>query len=100
MTATGETVVTGAFSNTITFGTFPLTTANSDIFITRMTPGVTPIHDWAVKLGGTAFDDVQGLALDSQGTVNVISAWSGMTDVAGTPLTSQDYDGWVGQFVR
>ncbi|HEY5951730.1 MAG TPA: hypothetical protein VIV40_39820 [Kofleriaceae bacterium] len=100
VTPTGETVVSGFFSNTIAFGNFSLTTTNTDMFITRMTPGATPIHDWAIKLGGTAFESVQALSVDGTGTVTALAYWTGMTDVAGTPLTAQDYDAWVGSFVR
>jgi hypothetical protein len=97
---TGETVFTGEFSNTVTFGSFPLTTTNNDVFITRLSPGATPIHEWASKIGGTAYENVQGMGIDSQGTISIVANWTGMTDVAGTQLTAQDYDAWVGQFVR
>ena len=56
--------------------------------------GATPVQEWAVKLGATAFESVHGLRVDSQGTISVLASWTGMTDVAGTPLTAQDYDGW------
>jgi hypothetical protein len=100
VTPTGETIFTGEFSNTITFGTHSLMTTNSDIFITRMSQGVTPTHEWAVRVGGTAGEFTQGAKVNADGPINVITGWSGMTDVDGMPLTAQDYDGWVGSFVR
>ena len=100
VTPSGETVFAGQFSNTIAFGNFMLMTANSDVFITRITPGATPVQEWAIKLGGTASEQVEGLHVDDRGTVSAVAYWTGMTDVAGTPLTAQDYDAWVGSFVR
>ncbi|NVB78669.1 MAG: hypothetical protein HOV81_09770, partial [Kofleriaceae bacterium] len=97
---TGEVVFAGEFGSSITFGTTTLTGTN-DIFVTRLSSGNTPVHEWQVKLGGPqAGEFVFGLTVDPQGTVHVLGDWTGMTDVAGTPLTAQDYDAFVASLVR
>jgi hypothetical protein len=100
VTPTGEVVFSGTFANTVQFGSFPLTTTNNDLFITRLSSGATPVNQWAIKLGGTAYENPESLKVNAQGTVNMLASWSGMTDVGGTPLSAQDYDAWVGSFVR
>jgi hypothetical protein len=95
----GEVIFVGEFGSTITFGSTVLTGTN-DVFMTRLSAGPTPIHQWATKVGGQAYEIVNRIAVDAQGTINVLVDWTGMSDVAGTPLTAQDYDGWIGSFVR
>lgn len=96
---TGEVVWGGEFGTTITLGSFTLT-GTSDVFVTRMSAGLTPVHQWAAKYGGTAGEGMSGLSLDAQGNVSILVSWNGMSDVAGTPLTAQARDAWVGSFVR
>ena len=99
VTSTGEVVFAGEFASTITFGTHVLN-GTDDAFMTRMTAGNTPVHEWATKVGGTAREFVTGLNLDAIGTLSLLVTWTGMSDVQGVPLTAQDYDAWVGSFVR
>ncbi|MFN0253854.1 MAG: InlB B-repeat-containing protein [Kofleriaceae bacterium] len=96
---TGEVVWGGEFGATITLGSFPLT-GTGDVFVTRMSAGLTPIHQWAAKYGGTATENMTGLSVDAQGNPSVLASWSGMSDIAGTPLTAQGRDAWVASFVR
>ncbi|HEX5063526.1 MAG TPA: hypothetical protein VFV99_29315 [Kofleriaceae bacterium] len=100
VTPTGEVVFGGEFQNTVTFGATMLTTTNQDVFMTRLSAGNTPTHQWAAKVGGTASEQVQGLKVDAQGTVSVLAYWTGMTDIGGMQLTAADYDAFVGSFVR
>jgi hypothetical protein len=100
VTPTGEVVFAGEFASSIQFGTHMLTGATNDVFVTRMSAGNTPVHEWAIKVGGTASEFVSGVDVDPQGTVSVLAYFTGMSEVAGTPLTAQDYDAWVASFVR
>ncbi|MGH9886296.1 MAG: hypothetical protein ACREBE_12250, partial [bacterium] len=86
-------------SNTITFGGFTVT-GSMNAFATRMTPGNTPTHEWAVSLGGADYDLGESVAIGPDGTVNVLGLFNGMTTVLGTSLTSQDFDNWIVSLVR
>lgn len=96
---TGEVIWGGEFSSTITLGSFALTGTN-DVFATRMSAGVTPVHQWASKYGGTASERMSGFNVDAQGNPSLLVSWTGMSDVAGMPLTAQATDAWVASFVR
>lgn len=96
--ATGETFLTGTFTSSITFGAITLS-GPSDVFVTRMSAGATPMHDWAVALGGDSPDRTEGLAVDDAGNVYAAAYFSGMTNVGGTALTGADYDTWVARLV-
>jgi hypothetical protein len=92
----GNLFLAGRFASNITFGAFTLTGAsNTDVFLTKLSAGATPVHQWATKYGGTAYDDSRDLAVDSKGNPYVLAQWTGMTVVDGVSLTSQDYDAWV-----
>jgi hypothetical protein len=97
-TPTGETVLTGVFTASITFGAFTLS-GPSDVFVTRMSAGPTPTHDWAVALGGDSPDRTEGIAVDAAGNVYASAYFNGMTNVGGTALTGADYDTWVAALV-
>ena len=99
VTPEGQTILTGQFESSITFGTHSLTGA-SDVFVTRMSAGNTPTHDWAIALGGDDTDRPEGLATDVDGHVYVSAYFKGMTDIDGQGLTALDYDGWVAALVR
>jgi hypothetical protein len=99
VTPEGNVVLTGTFDGSITFGPITLTGA-MNAFVTRMSTGNTPTHEWAVSLGGADYDLGSSVALGADGTVNVLGLFNGMTTVAGTPLTSQDYDAWIASLVR
>lgn len=95
--SSGNLFMTGRVgSSNITFGAFSLTGAsNTDAFLTKLSPGNTPVHQWAVKYGGTAYDDTRDLGVDSKGNPYLLAQWTGMTVVDGVSLTSQDYDAYV-----
>ena len=99
----GETILAGNFSGDITFGTHTLTaigSGSSDIFFTRMSAGITPVHEWAVGLGGDTYDSCEHAAIDPAGNAYLVGQFSGMTDIDGMPLTATAYDSWIGSFVR
>ncbi len=98
--STGETFLAGSFNSpSILFGTFTLN-GPSQVFVTRMTAGATPTHDWAVALGGDGPDRPEGIAVDAAGNPYVSAYFNGMTTVGGTALTGADYDTWVAALVR
>jgi secreted PhoX family phosphatase len=99
-TPDGSVVFTGAFNSaSITFGGFDLTGTN-DVFVTRMSPGDTPTHEWAVALGGDDTDRAEGLAVDPDGYVYVLAYFMGMTNVDGVAMTAANYDAWLGALIR
>jgi hypothetical protein len=99
VTPEGNVILAGVFDVTATFGAFTVTGANN-AFVTRMSTGNTPTHEWAVGLGGNDSDLTNGVAVAPDGSVYVLASFSGMTNVAGTPLTSQAQDAWIAALVR
>jgi hypothetical protein len=69
-------------------------------FVTRMSPSNTPTHEWAVSLGGDDYDLTESLAVATDGSVYVVSIYTGMTSIFGMSFTSQDYDAWIAALVR
>ncbi len=98
-TSDGSTLLTGTFATAITFGTFDLTGA-SDGYVTRMSSGNAPTHEWAVALGGDGTDSPEGIAVDAAGYVYVLAYFMGMTEVDGQAMTALDYDAWLAAVVR
>ena len=65
----GNTIITGYFDSTITFGTSILTSAgSSDIFIVKYDPDGKVI--WATRVGGIDYDQAYSLALDKSRKYN------------------------------
>src|SRR5262249_23561589 len=98
-TSDGSTILTGTFAADITSGPFDLTGVN-DGYVTRMSPGTAPTHEWAVALGGDSTDAPDGIAVDASGYVYVLAYFMGMTDVDGQAMTALDYDAWLAAIVR
>jgi hypothetical protein len=96
---TGETFLTGVFTGSALFGTHTVM-GPSSVFVTRMTSGATPTHDWAVALGGDGPDRSDGLGVDAAGNSYVSAYFTGMTSVGGMAFTGADYDTWVAALVR
>jgi hypothetical protein len=99
VTPQGNVVLAGTFDGSITFGPLTLNGA-MNAYVTRMSTGIAPTHEWAVGLGGDSYDLGSSVALAADGTVYVLGLFNGMTTVAGTPLTSQDFDAWIASLVR
>lgn len=98
-TPDGQILLAGTFDTSITFGTTTLTGA-SNAFVTRMAAGASPVHEWAVGLGGDGTDQAQSVAVGADGSAYVLSNFTGMTNVAGTPFTSLAYDSWIAALVK
>jgi hypothetical protein len=92
-------ILAGIFNSTITFGGTTITGTNNT-FVTRMSSATAPSHEWAVGLGGDDVDLTEDVAVSADGSVYVLSSWTGMTNVDGSVLTSQDYDAWIAALVR
>jgi hypothetical protein len=99
VTPDGNVVLAGTFNTSITFGPFTVN-GKMNAFATRMSPGTTPTHEWAVSLGGDDYDLGRSVALAPDGSVFLVSLFNGMTTVAGTSMTSQDFDSWIAALVR
>lgn len=99
VTPEGNVLLTGTFNTSITFGPFTVN-GKMNTFVTRMSPGTTPTHEWAVSLGGDDYDLGESVAVAPDGSVYALSLFNGMTTVAGTSMTSQDYDCWIAALVR
>ncbi|HEU4735357.1 MAG TPA: hypothetical protein VFT22_46015 [Kofleriaceae bacterium] len=98
-TPDGNVLLAGVFDTTITFGAITVTGKNNT-FVTRMSTGGAPAHEWAVSLGGDDSDLTNGVAVAPDGSVYVVTSFTGMTNIAGAPLTSQGYDSWIAALVR
>ncbi len=99
VTADGATILAGNFETTIQLGATKLSGAR-DVYLTRLSADRAPAHEWAVGLGGQESDLATTVAVDALGTPTVAASFTGMTVVAGTPLTAQSYDVWIASLVR
>lgn len=90
---TGEVVVAGVFSGTITLGSFTLTgTAAAQIFVARLDNAGTWTQ--AVSSGATTFQGLSALALASNGDVLIAGSFvSPTTHFGSLTLTNSDVSG-------
>ncbi|MCM0590284.1 MAG: SBBP repeat-containing protein [Gloeotrichia echinulata DEX184] len=85
--ASGNTYITGNFSDTATFGSTTLTSAgNDDAFITKLDNSGNVL--WAKKLGGTSSDNGYDIAADGAGNTYVKGSFYGTATFGNTTLTS------------
>lgn len=98
-TPDGNVLLAGTFAATVTFGTVTLAGA-TNAFVTRLSAGDAPTHEWAVGLGGADYDLAEKVAIAPDGSPYVLTLFNGMTDVAGTPFTSRGYDAWISALVK
>jgi hypothetical protein len=99
VTPDGGVVFAGSFESAIVLGTHTLDGVD-DVFVTRLSPGLNPIHEWAVALGGDDEDRGSALGVTANGDVHVLASFLGQTDVGGQPLSALDRDGWIVSLVR
>ncbi|MBC7383100.1 MAG: T9SS type A sorting domain-containing protein [Bacteroidia bacterium] len=86
--ANGQVYLSGAFSNTIVFGTTTLASAGvTDGFITKIT-GATGSALWAKKQGGLAQDAATGLSIGTNGDIFVVGTFGGVASFDSQTLTS------------
>lgn len=81
--AGGDVVLTGTFPDTIDFGGGPLMTqtVHEDAYVARFTPGGG--FRWAMRVGGGAADEGNGVAVDAMDNVLVTGAFQGGVDFGG-----------------
>jgi hypothetical protein len=84
--ASGNVYTAGRFYGTGNFGGAPLTPlGTADVWVAKYTSNGT--HTWSVRMGGTASEDVGGLALVDTDIV-VAGRFSGQMDLGGGTLTA------------
>lgn len=98
-TPEGNVLLAGTFNNAITFGTSTLSGA-MNTYVTRLSAGDAPTHEWAVGLGGADYDLAEKIAVAPDGSPYLLTLFNGMTDVGGTPFTSRGYDAWISALVK
>ncbi|HUQ04198.1 MAG TPA: hypothetical protein VM261_16980 [Kofleriaceae bacterium] len=99
-TPDGNAILAGNFTGEITFGAHTVMGTNN-VFVTRMSSSMTtPVHEWAVSLGGAESDSATAVGTAQDGSVFVNATFSGMTTVGATPLAAQSIDAWITSLVR
>jgi len=85
--SSGNAYVTGTFSDTATFGSTNLMSSGSrDIFVAKLSSSGS--WSWAVKAGGTEWDEGFGIAVDSSGNPHVTGRFNDKVTFGDTNLTS------------
>ncbi len=83
----GNVIVGGTLYQTSDFGGGPLTSAGGgDIYLVKLTPAGA--HVWSRRMGSTADDWVNGVAVDGQGNVTATGYFNGSVNFGGATLTS------------
>ena len=84
---TGNVILAGAFSGSLTFGNVTLTSAGmSDIFVAKLAPDGTPI--WAKSFGDAKNQSARAVAADAQGNVIFVGQFVGTVNFGGGAFTS------------
>jgi hypothetical protein len=87
----GNKYITGAFSDTVTFGSHTLTASGLyDIFVAKMDPSGTWL--WAVKAGGLRYAEAVGIAVDDVGNAWVTGSIRGTVTFGSHTLTAEGYN--------
>lgn len=94
----GNCFITGAFRNTATFSTTPLTSlGNYDAFVAKYNN--SGVFQWAKSAGGTGDDRSQGISTDAGGNCYVTGFFNGNATIGTTPLTSAgSSDIWIAKY--
>jgi fibronectin type III domain protein/beta-propeller repeat-containing protein len=83
----GNVVVGGSVYQTSDFGGGPLTSAGAqDVFLVKYSS--SGVHTWSRRMGGTADDVVNKVALDGSGNVALTGYFSGSADFGGGTLAN------------
>jgi hypothetical protein len=83
----GNSLVTGHFSNSVDFGGGALASAGGkDVFLAKYT--ASGVHVWSKRFGGTLGDTGNSVAVDGSGNVAVTGNFSGAIDFGGGTLVS------------
>jgi len=90
--SSGNVYTTGEFQGTATFGSTSLSSSSNsqDIFIAKLSSSGS--WQWAVKAGGSSYDGVSDIAVDSSGNSFVIGYFKGTATFGSTSLVSYGGD--------
>ena len=83
---TGNAYLTGYFWGSATFGPYTLTSSYIDIFAAKMDPNGNWL--WAVRAGGTSWDEVSGIAVDGTGNAYLTGYFEGSAVFGSYTITS------------
>ncbi len=85
--AAGNVYVTGYFSNSVTFGAIPLTSAGgTDIFVAKYSTNGALI--WVRQFGGTGNEVVRGITANAAGDMFIVGSFEGTASFGSTTLIS------------
>src|SRR5262249_29329052 len=85
--AAGNVYTAGVFENSLTLGTTRLTSAGDhDAFVAKYSPAGNLV--WASRVGGTGYDEANGITVDATGNVYMSGSFQGTVTFGGTSLTS------------
>ncbi|WP_437613083.1 hypothetical protein WMF20_11085 [Sorangium sp. So ce834] len=88
--SSGNVIITGYFSDTVSFGGTPLVSAGStDIFVAKFDSSGN--HVWSQSFGSASAENGNGVAADSAGNVLVTGEKQGTVDFGDGPLASNGY---------
>lgn len=96
----GNPVVTGYFTNSVTIGSTVLSGAgNEDIFLTKLDATNGNVI-WAVKAGGTNYDNGRGITSDAAGNIYLTGYFEGSATFGSTsiPNTTNSRDVFVAKY--
>jgi hypothetical protein len=91
LTTMNEVLLTGSFSNTVSFGTFELfSNGLTDVFVSSITP--IGVVQWATSFGGSNSDFGEGIGIATDGSVYVAATVKGSFTIGTFPVTSTGFD--------
>lgn len=94
----GNSLVTGTFNGTATFGATTLTSAGqSDVFVAKYDPNGLLL--WARRAGGAGFDGGAGIAVDASGSAYIIGSFEGVATFGATSLINSSAVSYTDLFV-
>ncbi len=94
----GNSLVAGYFTGTATFGTNQLVSAGvQDGFVAKYNPAGQLL--WVRRLGGTGYDAVNALAVDSSGNAYLAGSFEGIATFGTTSLTNTSVSSFADAFV-
>jgi hypothetical protein len=83
----GNMYITGYFYGTMQLGSTSITSSGShDVFMAKLDPSGNPL--WAVRAGGTSYDNAAGIAFDNAGNVYVCGYYNNTATFGSQTLTS------------
>jgi len=95
----GNVVVAGSFSGTVTFGGVNLVSAGfADIFVAKY--NASGVYQWSQRFGSTSSDAVNAVAVDGSGNVVATGYFAGTVNFGGGPLVGAgvSYDIFVAKY--